>query len=84
METNNITGTQYLGYEGRISVSLVKGKKILKTKTYHNSGLPNLFKFLCMSLGGRPAESLRPSAIQLFSVPNNSGTNPNTDPKDFL
>jgi len=61
-----VSGTQYIGYQGTISVSIVKNNKVLKTRQYHNSGMPKLFEFLAKCLGGSNSEFLRPVKIKLF------------------
>jgi hypothetical protein len=61
-----VSGMQYIGYQGAINVSIVKDNKVLKTKQYHNSGMPKLFEFIAKCLGGARSEYLRPVQIKLF------------------
>ena len=61
-----LSGKQYLGYEGKILVKVVKNNKTLITREYHNSGMPKLFEFLAKCLGGTRSEFLRPVKIKLF------------------
>lgn len=70
---NNIT------YEGLVTVKLYNGKKLLSTKTYHNSGSPNLFKFLCQCIAGnyKTADRLRPCMLKLFGF-GETPASPNT------
>ena len=72
-KTTELKGTQNLGYQGKVTIKLVHGDKIISTKTYHNSGLPLLFKFLGSALAGNYSEDLRPTRIKLFYWP---GTTP--------
>jgi hypothetical protein len=64
----NITaaGNQSLNYIGEISIKINHGNKTISTKKYTNSGMPYLFKFLCLALAGNYTESLRPCQIKLF------------------
>lgn len=63
-----VDGKQAIEYQGIIKITTMHGKKTVATKTYKNSGLPALFKFLCNALGGRNTTGLRPSAIKLFAA----------------
>lgn len=63
------SGTQSLNYQGTIKLSIQRGNKTLRTEVYHNSGMPNLFKFLANCLAGLNAEELRPCKIKLFKYP---------------
>lgn len=67
--TTTIGGSQYINYQGNISVSIVKNNKVLQTKKFHNSGMPKLFEFLAKALGGNTSEYLRPVKIKLFRYP---------------
>ena len=74
-KSTNINGAQYIGYQGKVAVSLVKNNKIITTKSYHNSGMPKLFEFLAKCLGGTRSEFLRPVKIKLFQYPRADTTN---------
>lgn len=63
------TGTQNLGYQGKVLVKINHGNKTISTKNYSNSGTPLLFKFFCTALMGSYTEALRPCKIKLFSFP---------------
>lgn len=58
-----------IAYEGLVTVKLYNGKKLISTKTYHNAGGQNLFKFLSQCLAGnyKTAEQLRPCTLKLFN-----------------
>jgi len=63
-----------IGYSGQVKVTAMRGKKAIRTATFHNEGTINLFKFLCYCLAGEynVAYNLRPQKIQLFF--NQAGT----------
>jgi hypothetical protein len=61
-----IEGIQDIGYQGKVNIKVVKGKTVLKNITYHNSGTPSLFRFLCSCLAGSYSEALRPCKIKFF------------------
>jgi len=62
-------GEQLIGYQGHVTVSIQHGNRTIMTKTYHNSGMPNLFKFLAMALAGDNTNNLRPVKIKMFKYP---------------
>jgi hypothetical protein len=45
----------------------ISSEKTLSTRKFDNSGMPNLFKFLCNCLAGNYAEKMRPCKVKLFS-----------------
>lgn len=59
-----------VAYTGKITVSILKGRTVLKTIKTHNKGYKTLFNFLCQCLAGEydRAESLRPRFIRLFTM----------------
>ena len=64
-------GLQNIGYQGKVVVKLANSNNVLATKEYHNSGMPNLFKFLALSVAGRVGtnynvDTLRPVKLKLF------------------
>lgn len=63
----NLTGDQTISYAGHVCVKVNHGNNTILTKHYHNSGMPNLFKFLCNCLAGEYTDKLRPCKIKLFS-----------------
>lgn len=65
-EETVIQGTQSINYQGSISLSINNGKKVLMRKKYHNSGMPNLFRYLANCLAGNNSDNLRPVKIKLF------------------
>ena len=56
-----------ISYAGKIKVSVERGNKTISTREYHNTGMPNLFKFLCNALAGNYLDNLRPVQIKLFN-----------------
>jgi len=62
-------GTQPIGYQGKVSIKIQHGNKTISTRTYHNSGMPLLFKFLCSALSGDFLDGIRPCKIKLFYYP---------------
>lgn len=70
------SGIQNIGYQGSVTVKVMHGNKVVKTREYHNSGMPQLFKFLCAALAGNYSEALRPCKIKLFYYPDASETMP--------
>jgi hypothetical protein len=66
--TTCLEGIQKISYEGIVSVKLQNGRgKTLMSKQYHNTGMPNLFKFICTALAGEFTDALRPCKIKLFT-----------------
>jgi hypothetical protein len=63
----SVEGTQNIDYSGKVAIKVVRGNKVITSRTYHNSGCPSLFKFLCNCLAGEFTHSLRPSKIKLFN-----------------
>lgn len=77
----NLAGTQTLNYQGSVTIKLNHGKKTVLSKTYHNAGMPSLFKFLATALAGNYSEALRPCKIKLFYW--KKADDYNLSPKDF-
>ena len=65
----NSASAATLEYSGKIKVSYCKGNKVVKSKTYSNTGCGPLFKFIALSLQGdyRMAEKYRPVKVKLFN-----------------
>jgi len=64
---------EYLKYIGTINVKIVKGNKVYKQTTFHNSGRWPLFNTLAYCLSGEyaNADDWRPLVLGLYSVPKN-------------
>lgn len=63
------SGEQNISYQGTVSVKIQRGNKVISSKTYHNSGMPNLFKFLANCLAGNINVNGKPVKIKLFEFP---------------
>lgn len=64
--TTKVEGIQDISYAGIVNIKLQHGKKTIMSKKYHNNGMPDLFKFLCLALAGSYTDALRPCKIKLF------------------
>lgn len=56
-----------IGYSGTVVINIKKGKTIISSRTVHNNGCVNLFKFIANCLKGDFLSSMRPCKICLFS-----------------
>jgi hypothetical protein len=79
--SNNIFGDG-LGYEGKVTLTLKSGNRVLKTQTYKNNGTANLFKFLgyCLIGSSSDVKHLLPTKIALLHNQSQGGissANPN-------
>lgn len=63
-----IKGIQTVNYSGKVKVSIKRGNRTIITKQYHNSGLPNLFRFLALALSGNYADQIKPCKLKLFGL----------------
>lgn len=65
-----------IGYSGKVTTTIRQNKKVVHRATQHNSGLSNLFRFICYSMAGeyQAAEALRPSSICLCRNPNDDAS----------
>ena len=65
--SHNIFGDG-LGYEGKVTLTLKSGDRILGSQTYKNNGTANLFKFLgyCLMGNASDVEHLLPTKIALL------------------
>ena len=72
-----------ISYQGTVKISIKDKNKIIKTFEYHNNGTDELFKFLCLCIGGdyKATDRLRPFKIKLFdrNDPYSRGIAPKTD-----
>jgi len=67
----NSANNDYISYEGKIKVSLVKNKKVYSEKIFYNNGRWPIFKNLTYSLAGNytEADQWRPLVLDIYSVP---------------
>ena len=75
-EAQKLPMTEGLLYEGSIKVSIQNGKKTISTRVYHNTGRPNLFRFLCYCLAGQLYSDQRPCRICLYNKSNQESEKP--------
>lgn len=61
------TTPQKIEYQGKLCVKVMCGNKVVSTKSFTNTGLDNLFKFLAHSLAGSFYPDLRPCKIKLYN-----------------
>lgn len=74
MNNCNIACYPEFTYEGRVKVSIAKGKRIIKSYEYKNAGGPRLFNFLANCAAGNFFDNDRPTRIILFKSQVVSGT----------
>ena len=67
------TQVNSLAYQGKVKCQITSGNKIISTKYYSNSGLPDLFKYISYALTGTFYSALRPCKVALFDC-NTKGT----------
>lgn len=61
-------GNSSLAYEGKVTLKILHGNKIVKTIKQKNAGTLQLMTFLAKCLGGYYKEELTPRHIRLFNV----------------
>lgn len=84
VELSTPTEKQELSYQGKVSVKVMHGNKIISTKTFKNKGMPNLFKFISHALAGSFYSEMRPCKIKLFYTQTAvEGDTPIFAPSDF-
>lgn len=79
VEVSTTTNTQELNYQGKVSVKVLHGNKLVSTNSFKNKGMPDLFKFISYALAGSFYPEMRPNKIKLFYV----DTNIHRSPSDF-
>lgn len=69
LKPKELTTTQVnsLSYQGIIKFQIMRGDKIISTKTHSNNGLPDLFKYISHALAGTYHSALRPCKVALFN-----------------
>lgn len=78
-QENISTQINSLAYQGKVTFQVMRGNKIINTKKYLNSGLPDLFRYIGHALAGTVYSALRPCKIALF----NCNTGGVLDPANF-
>ena len=79
MITKNNKSSDIINYQGSIKVSVVRGDKVVRKKTFKNEGRWPLFRHLVECLRGNyeEAEGNRPIVLGLFSIPYNDSSSGN-------
>ena len=73
-KTSTVTGTQSIGYQGTINLSVKHGNRTIINKQYHNNGRYKLFKFIASCLAGNVGQQAKPVKIKLFDYPSETQT----------
>lgn len=68
-KTSTVSGTQNIGYQGKINLSVKHGNRTIINKSFSNSGRCKLFKFIASCLAGSLSQQAKPVKIKLFSYP---------------
>lgn len=63
-----IKATDGLEYNGNVKISIKAGKRILSSRTIHNNGTKNLFRFLSNCLAGDLRSDMLPRRIRLYTA----------------
>jgi hypothetical protein len=70
-----------VGYSGSVKISVKAGKTTISSKTIHNNGTVNLFKFLASCLKGEFEKNRLPCRIRLFRSDDNNIESASDDTK---
>lgn len=78
MDNKKMKSTDKITYEGKVRVSVLKGKKTLSTKTYKNNGRWPLFSCIASCIAGDTSAiaSNRPKFVSVYSVGDEGGAAP--------
>lgn len=68
------TASSSISYKGNVTIKLVKGGKIIKSIKKHNTGCPELFKFLTECLVNLPNENSHPKYLRCFTFDDSGGS----------
>lgn len=72
-EKEQVQSQDAIKYQGNVTVTIKKGKTIISSRSYHNNGGDELFKFLANCISGAYVESLRPKYIRAFDCKGSPG-----------
>ena len=74
-----------IGYQGKVTLTLKRKNTVVWTKTSHNEGKQDLFRFICLCLKGsyNTANVLKPNSIYLVNN-QNSIDNPDSNPSQSI
>lgn len=67
-EKAEIKSTGGIGYQGRVSVKVMNGKKVIASRTSHNTGCAKLWEFICKCISGSFIWNERPCRLALFGL----------------
>lgn len=73
------TASSSISYKGNVTIKLVKGGKIIKSIKKHNTGCPELFKFLTECLVNLPNENSHPKYLRCFTFNDSGDDSPSMD-----
>lgn len=59
-----------ISYQGTVKIQSVKGGKVYKEKTVHNSGTADLFRYIANCVIGNYNQSLMPRYVHVFTCEN--------------
>lgn len=68
------TNAQSIAYEGRVTVKIKSGNRIISSQTLPNHGQLDLFKFIAHAFAGRYLSNDRPAKLQLFTIKSENPT----------
>lgn len=71
-----------LGYNGSVKISIKAGKRTLASRTIHNNGTQNLFRFLSNCLAGDLRSDMLPRRIRLYTIVKDTSGNPSEKAAD--
>lgn len=66
-EKAEVKSTGGIGYQGRVSVKVMNGKKVIASRTSHNTGCAKLWDFICKCISGSFIRDDRPCRLALFN-----------------
>lgn len=77
-KTGDQASSSNIAYEGKVTVKVLRGSKIVRSSTTHNSGQVRLFYYLCKCLVGTYSQSEAPAYLRMFygdSISSSEATN---------
>lgn len=77
-KTGDQTSASNIAYDGKVTVKVLRGSKIMRSSTTHNSGQVRLFYYLCKCLVGTYSQSEAPAYLRMFygdSISSSEATN---------
>lgn len=65
-ETEDQASSSNIAYKGNVTVKVLRGSKVMRSSTTHNSGQARLFYYMCKCLVGTYSQSEAPAYIRMF------------------